>query len=220
MSQKTTTADWERQRLEMVERQLYARGIRNPRVLEAMRRIPREEFIPPQHRHLSYVDEPVPIGFGQTISQPYMTALMAECLELQGTEIVLEVGAGSGYHAAVLGALAARVISVEILPELAAYARENLDRTGYGANVQVVCADGSLGWPPAAPYDAISVAAAASDVPPALLEQLKDPGLLVIPVGPSWEQELRVYSKRQGRVFVRTVTFCRFVPLRGKAGWE
>jgi protein-L-isoaspartate(D-aspartate) O-methyltransferase len=220
MNFQSAQPDWQTLRRQMVERQLYARGIRDPRVLEAMGRIPREEFIPPQHRHLSYADEPVPIGFGQTISQPYMTALMAECLGLRGTEKVLEVGGGSGYHAAVLGALAAEVISVEIIPELAAMARANLDKTGLGANVRVVCADGSQGWPPAAPYDAISVAAAASSVPPALLQQLNDPGVLVIPVGASWEQELRVYTKREGRLFARTVTYCRFVPLRGEGGWE
>lgn len=220
MNGQPASMAWEIQRRQMVERQLYARGIRDPRVLEAMGRIPREEFIPAQHRYLSYADEPVPIGFGQTISQPYMTALMVECLQLRGGEKVLEVGAGSGYHAAVLGALAAQVIAVEIIPELAAMARANLDKTGLGGNVQIVCADGSLGWPPSAPYDAISVAAAAADVPPALLEQLKDPGLLVIPVGGSWEQELRVYSKREGKLFSRTVTYCRFVPLRGKEGWE
>ena len=127
----------------MVERQIEARGVRDPRVLQAMLAIPREQFIPEEYRHLSFDDEPVSIGFGQTISQPYMTALMAECLELKGTETVLDVGSGSGYHAAVLGALAARVISIEIIPELAGMARENLDQTGLGGNVMVVCGDGS-----------------------------------------------------------------------------
>ncbi len=204
----------------MVERQIKARGVRDPRVLRAMLEIPREEFVPQQDRLLSYSDEPVSIGFGQTISQPYMTALMSECLELKGTETVLEVGAGAGYHAAVLGALAARVISLEIVPELAEQARGNLERAGRAGNVLVVCADGSSGWPECAPYDAISVAAAAPDVPSGLLDQLRDPGRMVIPVGTLWDQDLRVIAKSQGKIDSRIATYCRFVPLRGHAGWE
>ena len=204
----------------MVERQIKARGVRDPRVLQAMLAIPRELFIPEEYRHLSFDDEPVSIGFGQTISQPYMTALMAECLELKGTETVLDVGSGSGYHAAVLGALAARVISIEIIPELARMARENLDQTGLGGNVMVVCGDGSRAFIKPATCDAISVAAAAPEIPPGLLEQLKDPGRLVIPVGSLWDQELRVITKRQGELQSRVATYCRFVPLRGSAGWE
>ncbi len=204
----------------MVERQIKARGVRDPRVLEAMLAIPREQFIPEEFRHLSFDDEPVSIGFGQTISQPYMTALMAECLDLTGTETVLDVGAGSGYHAAVLGALAARVISIEIIPELARMARENLDKTGLGGNVMVLCGDGSRASIRRASCDAISVAAAAPEMPPGLLEQLKDPGRLVIPVGSLWDQELRVITKSQGKLQSRVATYCRFVPLRGSAGWE
>jgi len=204
----------------MVESQLRARGIRDPRVLAAMLALPREEFVPEEHRHASYSDEPLPIGFGQTISQPYMTALMAERLELTGKEKVLEVGAGCGYHAAVLGALALRVITIEIIPELAAMARENLERTGRSGNVTVICGDGSAGWPELAPYDAISVAAAAPGVPPALLEQLADPGAMVIPVGGCSEQQLQVITRRGGRLQTRTSTPCRFVPLRGCGGWE
>jgi protein-L-isoaspartate(D-aspartate) O-methyltransferase len=204
----------------MVERQLKARGIRDPRVLQAMLEIPREQFVPEEDRHLSYSDEPVSIGFGQTISQPYMTALMTECLDLKGTETVLEVGSGSGYHAAVLGVLAARVVSVEIIPELARIARENLEKTGLGRNVVVLCNDGSRGSLECASYDAISVAAAAPEVPAGLLEQLKDLGRLVIPVGSLRDQELRVITKSQGRLQSRVATYCRFVPLRGGAGWE
>jgi protein-L-isoaspartate(D-aspartate) O-methyltransferase len=211
--------DWAAERRVMVERQIRARGIRDARVLAAMLRIPREQFIPEENRHLSYADDPVQIGFGQTISQPYMTALMCECLELKGTESVLEVGAGCGYHAAVLGALAARVVSLEIVPELAAVAECNLAKTGLGPNVVVVCADGSRGWPDGAPFDAISVAAGAPEVPGSLLDQLKDPGILVIPAGSSWEQELRVIAKRQGLIQSRTAARCRFVPLRGSEGW-
>jgi protein-L-isoaspartate(D-aspartate) O-methyltransferase len=149
-----------------------------------------------------------------------MTALMAESLELAGTETVLEVGGGSGYAAAVLGALAARVVTVEIIPALAQVARENLRRTGRDANVTVECGDGSLGYPKAAPFDAITVAAGAPEIPAALLEQLKDPGRLVIPVGDYGDQELRVVSKLRGRIDYRVAVLCRFVPLRGGEGWE
>lgn len=220
MNHAAAVPDWAGERRQMVERQLIRRGIRDPRVLEAMLRIPREEFIPQEYRHLSYADEPAPIGFAQTISQPYMTALMTECLDLKETDKVLEVGTGCGYHAAVLGALAARVISLEIIPELAERARRNLERTGLGGNISIICTDGSVGWAPEAPYDAISVAAAAAEAPPELLEQLKEGGRLVIPVGASWEQELRLYTKRADRVHWRVVTHCRFVPLRGEHGWE
>jgi len=204
----------------MVDRQLRKRGIRDPRVLEAMLAIPREEFVPPEFRVSSYQDEPLQIGHGQTISQPYMIALMAEVLELTGTETVLDVGSGSGYHAAVLGALAARVISIEIIPGLARLAEQNLRRTGRGDNITVVCGDGSQGWPEAAPYAGISVAAAAPDIPPPLLDELADPGRLVIPVGGRLDQELRVAFKSGGVIHERIATFCRFVPLRGEAGWR
>jgi len=204
----------------MVEAQLRRRGIRDERVLQAMREIPREEFVPPESRLMAYQDEPIPIGRGQTISQPYMTALMAESLELAGTETVLEVGAGCGYAAAVLGTLASRVVSVEIIPALAQLAGENLRRTGRDMNVTVVCGDGSMGYPEAAPFDAISVAAGAPEIPSTLLEQLKDPGRLVIPVGDYGDQELRVVSKRHGRIDYRVAVLCRFVPLRGGEGWE
>jgi protein-L-isoaspartate(D-aspartate) O-methyltransferase len=204
----------------MVEAQLCRRGIRDERVLQAMREIPREEFVPAESRLMAYQDEPIPIGRGQTISQPYMTALMAESLDLAGTETVLEVGAGSGYAAAVLGTLVARVISVEIIPALAQLAGENLRRTGRDTNVTVVCGDGSMGYPEAAPFDAISVAAGAPEIPARLLEQLKDPGRLVIPVGDYGDQELRVVSKQHGRIDYRVAVLCRFVPLRGGEGWE
>jgi protein-L-isoaspartate(D-aspartate) O-methyltransferase len=220
VSRKPDAADWAAERCEMVERQIGARGIRDARVLDAMLRIPREQFIPEENRHLSYADDPVQIGFGQTVSQPYMTALMCECLELKGTESVLEVGAGCGYHAAVLGALAARVVSLEIVPELAAVAECNLAKTGLGTNIVVACADGSRGWPEGAPFDAISVAAGAPEVPGSLLDQLQDPGILVIPTGSSWEQDLRVIAKRQGHIQSRTAARCRFVPLRGIEGWR
>ncbi len=204
----------------MVENQIRARGVRDERVLAAMTRIPREEFVPESHRDESYSDEPVAIGWEQTISQPYIVALMAASLELTGCETVLEVGCGSGYHAAVLGALAARVIAIEILPELAAQAEDNLRRAECGTNVTVVVADGSSGYPALAPYDAISVAAAAPSTPEPLLSQLADPGRLVIPVGDRFEQELLLVRKSGGEVHTRVVTGVRFVPLRGGHGWR
>lgn len=204
----------------MVEAQLRRRNIRDERVLRAMMEIPREEFVPMDSRVMAYRDDPIHIGYSQTISQPYMTALMAEVLELKGSETVLEVGAGCGYAAAVLGALAQRVISVEIIPGLAQQARENLRRTGRGSNVEVVSGDGSMGYAEWAPYDAISVAAGAPDIPASLVEQLDDPGRLVIPVGERDDQELRVVSKKDGRIDYRVATLCRFVPLRGGEGWR
>jgi protein-L-isoaspartate(D-aspartate) O-methyltransferase len=185
-----------------------------------MGEIAREEFVPAELRLWSYGDDPVPLGYGQTISQPYMTALMAQELELSGTETVLEVGAGSGYAAAVLGALAHRVVSIDIVPAMAQLARENLRRTARDGNVTVLEGDGSLGCPALAPFDAISVAAGAPDVPSALLAQLHDPGRLVIPVGQLDDQELRVVRKTGGQTESRVSTLCRFVPLRGGEGWS
>jgi protein-L-isoaspartate(D-aspartate) O-methyltransferase len=204
----------------MVEAQLRRRGIRDERVLRAMGQIPREEFVPRELRVLAYRDEPVQIGYGQTISQPYMTALMAEVLELKGTEAVLEVGSGCGYAAAVLGALAAQVITVEIVPGLVGLARGNLKRTMLDGNVAVVQGDGSMGYPEGAPYDAISVAAGAPELPQSLLDQLRDPGRLTIPVGGYDDQELQVVWKREGHLVSRVATHCRFVPLRGGEGWR
>ena len=204
---------------EMVEKQLRRRGIRDQRVLSAMLLIPREEFAGPENRKQAYDDAPLPIGYGQTITQPYMTALMAQSLELKGIEKVLDVGTGSGYHAAVLGRLARQVISIERIPELAELARANLKRSGFGMNVTVVCGDGSLGYPPESPYDAISVAAASPSAPPALLAQLKDPGTMVVPVGDRQEQDLQVLRKEHGKVFTRVTSACRFVPLVGREGW-
>ena len=204
----------------MVERQLRKRGIRDRRVLQAMLTIPREEFIPHEYRICSYRDEPAPIGYGQSISQPYMTAFMAELLELKGTETVLDIGSGSGYHAAVLGQLAARVVSIEIIPALARQAEQNLARTGLGGRINIVCGDGSQGRPDASPYGGISVAAAAPEIPEPLLAQLADPGRLVIPVGDRLDQELLVITKSGSKITERVATFCRFVPLRGDRGWQ
>jgi protein-L-isoaspartate(D-aspartate) O-methyltransferase len=198
----------------MVDRQLRRRGIWDERVLAAMNEIPREEFVPAESRVEAYIDGPIQVGYGQTISQPYMTALMAELLRLTGTETVLEVGAGCGYAAAVLGQLAARVVTVELVPALAWTARDNLRRTGRDGNVTVVEGNGWFGYPELAPYRAISVAAAAPEIPAALLEQLDDPGCLVIPVDVTEDQELRAVWKRAGRIDYRVATLCRFVPLR------
>jgi protein-L-isoaspartate(D-aspartate) O-methyltransferase len=212
--------DWPSERAEMVERQLRKRGIRDERVLAAMGAIPREEFVPLEMRIASYKDEPVGIGYGQTISQPYMAALMAQELGLSGTETVLEIGAGSGYAAAVLGALATRVIAMELVPGLAVVAERNLYKIRRGGNVTVVCGDGSQGYPELAPYDGISVAAAAPDVPERLLEQLAEGGRLVIPVGDFHDQELRVIIRKGGELSTRVSTHCRFVPLRGHYGFH
>jgi protein-L-isoaspartate(D-aspartate) O-methyltransferase len=212
--------NWAVEREQMVENQLRRRDIRDERVLRAMGEIPREEFVPPEFRVMSYRDDPIHIGYGQTISQPYMTALMAQELALRGDETVLEVGSGCGYAAAVLGALAARVITVEIVPGLVELARANLRRTFRDSNVVVVQRDGSMGYADAAPYDAISVAAGAPEVPQSLLDQLADPGRLAIPVGDRESQELRVVWKDNGRVGYRVSTHCRFVPLRGGEGWN
>jgi len=212
--------DWPAERWQMVETQLRRRGIRDERVLAAMGEIPREEFVPLDLRVLAYRDEPVPIGFGQTSSQPYMTALMAQELCLSGSEKVLEVGAGCGYAAAVMALLVARVVTVEIVPQLVTFARTNLARTGRDSNIEVVDGDGSWGHLSQAPYDGISVAAAAPDIPTALIEQLADHGRVVIPVGSLADQELRVLTKRGSSIASRVATTCRFVPLRGGEGWR
>jgi protein-L-isoaspartate(D-aspartate) O-methyltransferase len=212
--------DWSSERKQMVDRQLRRRGITDHRVLAAMLAIPREEFVPVEVRIMSYRDDPISIGYGQTISQPYMTALMAQCLELKGEESVLDVGCGSGYGAALLGALSARVISIELIEGLASLARQNLQRTGWIRNVTVVAGDGSVGYSEGAPYDAITVGAAAPEVPAALIDQLRDPGRLVIPVGSRQDQALTIVTKRGGAIESRVATQCRFVPLRGNEGWR
>ena len=204
----------------MVERQLKRRGIHDKRVLAAFLEIPREEFLPDSTQHLAYRDEPADIGFGQTISQPYMTALMVQTLRLSGSEKVLEVGGGSGYHAAVLGALSARVISIEFVPELAETARQNLHKTGRDRNITVVVGDGSRGYSADMPYDAVSVAAAAPDVPAALLDQLNESGRMVIPVGSREDQDLLFIVKSGGTFDRQVASLCRFVPLRGDQGWK
>jgi protein-L-isoaspartate(D-aspartate) O-methyltransferase len=216
------TADFDAARREMVERQIRSRGIRSPRVLEAMIAVPRHLFVPREHAMEAYSDTPLPIGDGQTISQPYMVAAMADALFLEGNERVLEVGAGSGYQAAVLSLLVREVIAVEAQAALFIQTRERMARLGY-ANVRIAEGDGSLGWPPREPretkYDAILVSAAAPAVPPPLLEQLAEGGRLVMPIGTPERQELVRVVKRQGRTTQESLFACRFVPLTGRYGW-
>jgi protein-L-isoaspartate(D-aspartate) O-methyltransferase len=204
----------ERARAEMVARQLGGRGIRDARVLEAMARVPREAFVPEGLAGHAYDDAALPIGEEQTISQPYIVAAMCELLTLDGTENALDVGTGSGYAAAVLDELAGAVVSVEVVPVLAARARAALAATGHG-RVEVRVGDGRLGAPDRAPFDAIAVAAAAADVPPALLEQLAPGGRLVAPIGGRRGQRLvRMLKTAEGIVRTKSVA-CRFVPLVG-----
>jgi protein-L-isoaspartate(D-aspartate) O-methyltransferase len=214
----SASAEFAEQRRAMVESQLRGRGIKDSRVLEAMQAVPRHLFVPPAVAAAAYADEPLAIGEGQTISQPYIVAAMTEALELTGSERVLEVGAGSGYQAAILSPLAREVIAVEARPMLARTARERLSQLGY-SNVRVEIGDGTLGWPPGSPYDGILVAAAAPMVPPPLIEQLADGGRLVIPLGSAEHQELFRVRKQAGRIVQQALFACRFVPLVGRFAW-
>ena len=207
-------------RLEMVARQLRGRDVRDERVLDAMARVPRELFVPAEMRRRAYDDAALPIGAQQTISQPYMVARICETLALRGNERVLDVGTGSGYQAAVLAELAREVHSIERLPDLADQARANLERAGYGDQVQVHLGDGTLGDPEHAPFAAIAVAAAAPRLPPSLYEQLELLGRLVIPVGSLLGQDLQLIVRSpEGPAVVATVP-CRFVPLVGEEGFD
>lgn len=203
----------------MVERQLRKRGIRDERVLAAMLSVPRHEFVPAELAPQAYEDRPLPIGQGQTISQPFIVAAMAEALRLSGGERVLEIGAGSGYQAAVLSLLAREVQAVEMHEDLALSCRERLARLGYG-NVHIHVGDGTLGWPGEAPFEAILVTAAAPDIPPPLLAQLAEGGRLVLPVGSTDEQRLLRLEKHGNATSSRLLIHCRFVPLVGKYGWK
>ena len=203
----------------MVERQLRRRGIADERVLEAMEQVPREEFLPEAMRPLAYEDGALPIGHGQTISQPYIVASICSLLRLDGDERVLDVGTGSGYQAAVLAELTAEVVTIERIPELAAEAQAALLATGHGG-VDVRIGDGSLGVPELAPFDAIAVAAAAPTVPPPLYEQLALGGRLVLPRGSRWGQELVLVVKTDAGPVENESVPCRFVPLVGVEGFE
>jgi protein-L-isoaspartate(D-aspartate) O-methyltransferase len=203
----------------MVESQLRSRGIRDQRVLDAMARVPRHEFLSPQRWNEAYADHPVIIPEQQTTSQPYMIASMLQAAQVEPTDRALEIGAGSGYQTALLAELAAQVVAVERYESLAAQAREALARLGY-KNATVITGDGSLGAPQLAPFDAIVVSAAAPRIPPSLAEQLAPGGRLVIPVGGENQQMLQLASKQpDGSITVRDIEGCKFVPLIGEQGW-
>ncbi len=204
----------------MVKNQIEMRGIKDKRVLRAMMRVPRHLFVPEEYRKRAYEDHPLPIGEGQTISQPYIVALMTSLLELKGDEKVLEIGTGSGYQAAILAELAGEVYSVERIPSLAIKAAETLEKLGY-KNVHIKVGDGTLGWEENAPYDAIIVTAAAPKVPSSLIKQLKVGGRLVIPIGERFIQSLHRYIKgKDGNLKGEDFGGCVFVPLKGKEGWD
>lgn len=218
-SEDKQEAQYRIERLRMVEEQLRRRNIIDERVLNAMLTIPRHLFVPQEHRHLAYVDAPLPIGHGQTISQPYIVALMTQLLMLQGDEKVLEVGTGSGYQAAILGLLAKEVHTIERHAELAAQAEAVLQSLNL-SNVHVHVGDGSIGLKGYAPFHAILVTAAAPEAPKPLLEQLDQGGRLVIPVGGQWGQNLERWTRRGSRFDQEVLVPVAFVPLRGEAGWK
>ncbi|MFB0526195.1 MAG: protein-L-isoaspartate(D-aspartate) O-methyltransferase [bacterium] len=206
----------EKERKAMVVEQIEERGIKDKRVLEAMEKVPRHEFVPEEYRAFAYEDSPLPIGEGQTISQPYIVALMTECLNLEGDEKVLEVGTGSGYQAAILSELSKEVYTIEILEPLAERAGELLKKLGYG-NVKVKCGDGYLGWEEYAPFDGIVVTCAPDHIPQPLIDQLAEDGRMVIPLGDvHFLQVLKLIEKKEGKVTVRNVTPVRFVPMTGE----
>lgn len=207
------------ERENMVQTQLVARGIRDQRVLSAMARVPRHEFVSERYRDQAYGDHPIPIAEGQTISQPYIVALMLEVLNLEPSAKVLEVGTGSGYMTALLAELAAQVYSVERRARLARQAEDTLARLGYH-NVTVLVGDGTQGLADFAPYDGIVVSAAASQIPAALIDQLGEEGRMVIPVGPPEAQELQLVIKHAGRPIVHRLDGCRFVPLVAGEGYD
>ena len=219
-----TGAGWQearaaRERERMVEEQLVRRGVTDPRVLEAMRRIPRHRFVEEALRDRAYGDHPLPIGENQTISQPYIVGMMTQMLGLTGSEKVLEIGTGSGYQTAVLAELARRVCSIERLPRLAERARATLEGLGYD-NVWVRVGNGTLGWPDQGPFDRIIVTAGGPAVPPPLVQQLVDGGRMVLPVGSADNQVLTIVENVGGEIRQRTHGECKFVKLVGKYAWD
>jgi protein-L-isoaspartate(D-aspartate) O-methyltransferase len=212
-------AHFQEEREKMVQTQIEKRQIHEPRLLEALRKVPRHRFIDAKLAGRAYDDGPLPIGFGQTISQPYIVAIMTELLNLKGSENILEIGTGSGYQAAVLGELAKSVHTVERLPKLAAHAEKILDGLGY-ANVSVHVGDGSLGWPAAAPYQGILVTAAAPKIVQAWIDQMDEAAALIVPVGGQGEQRLERWRKHNGQLYCESFFPVSFVPLRGQFGWQ
>ena len=204
---------------EAIARQVLDKGIRDPRLLEVLASIPRDRFLPPETRDLARADRAVEIGLDQTISQPYIVAVMTLELELKGPERVLEIGTGSGYQSAVLARLADQVFTVERFAELSLRARGVLDGLGF-ANIRYRIGDGSLGWPEEAPFDRIIVTAAAPALPPSLFDQLAEGGLIVVPIGNDELQQITIVRKRRGKPSKREVLSCRFVKLVGEQGWQ
>src|SRR5256886_15380267 len=213
---QTQLADFPAQRERMVKEQIVMRGVVEERVLAAMRKVPREEFVPAEFRAESYTDRPLPIGYDQTISQPFIVAFMTEALRLAPGDRVLEIGTGSGYQAAILAELVAEVYSIEIIEPLAKTAEATLERLGY-KNVHVKAGDGYKGWPEHAPFDAVTVTCAPDHVPQPLIDQLKEGGRMIIPVGGFGDQELYLLQKKNGELQRRAVLPVRFVPMTGEA---
>jgi protein-L-isoaspartate(D-aspartate) O-methyltransferase len=213
------SSDFQKIRARMVEDQLVRRGIHDPKTLDAMRQVPRHQFVEDAMQNQAYGDFPLPIGKGQTISQPFIVALMTQALGLQGDEKVLEIGTGSGYQAAILSLVCEKVYTVERIDALLVNARAIFDRLHY-FNILTKLDDGTHGWPEYAPYDAIIVTAGGPKVPEPLLEQLADPGRLIIPVGDRGVQNLQLVTKKDGTITEKTIEYVRFVNLIGSHGWQ
>lgn len=211
--------DYEILRERMVSEQLMPRGIKNQKVLDAFRKVERHKFIPEDLRNSAYGDFPVPIGEGQTISQPYIVALMTECLDLNSQDKILEIGTGSGYQAAILAELAKEIYTIERFPALAERAGAILNELGY-TNIKIKAGDGTLGWEEAAPFDKIMVTAASPRIPLPLTGQLKENGKLILPLGESFSQVLTLVEKKEGKLKSADICGCVFVPLVGKHGWS
>ena len=214
VSESNPRGDFKAMREKMVETQIKARGVKNPRVLSALLKVERHRFVPEENLNSAYSDHPLPIGEGQTISQPYIVALMTELLDLKGDEKVLEIGTGSGYQAAILAELSKEVYTIEIIESLASMSKKRLLELGY-QNIQVKAGDGYLGWPEFAPFDAIIVTAAPDHIPKPLIEQLKEGGRMVVPVG-THTQELKKIVKRSGKIETTDVIPVLFVPMTGE----
>jgi protein-L-isoaspartate(D-aspartate) O-methyltransferase len=218
-TQEIREARFSEARARMVEEQIYSRGITSQPVLDAFLKIPRHHFVPEKNWDEAYYDYPIPIGFGQTISQPYIVALMTEKAQLGRDDCVLEIGTGSGYQAAILSCLCKKVDTIERIPELGMRAQKIFSALGIDT-VTVHIADGTVGWPDAAPYDAILVTAGSPSVPPPLQSQLQYGGKLIIPVGSTWRQELQLWVRSESGFEMETIIPVVFVPLLGKWGWE